>query len=487
MIDKYWEERSRALTPSLYEAPFPHTLPENKRPHPYQHAGVEYALHTDNCIIADEPGVGKTLQAILISNAIEAKRTLVICPASLRLNWEKEINLYANVPNVYVRVVKRAAGDGVDPAAQYVVCSYDALRNKAFLSALMGHTWDHCILDEAHFLKDPQSKRAEVICASDMLPSVVHRFTCLTGTPMPNQPREIYTIARLCGWHSIDHMSMEDFVEHYYALGGGMVRKQVWDEAAQANISKVVYSDEVRNVPRGHEELQRKLRSTIMVRRGKAQVNPMLPAKTWNFVPIEASAAVRRALAHPGWGQAQDLYEADHMAFEGKELTVDGQVATARRELGEAKAEQVVAYVKDLLNDRQKVVVAAWHTSVMAILEEGLRKYGLVILDSKTNTSNRQKIVEKFQVDPEARVLLGQMLVAGTGHTLTASADVVLAEASWTAADNDQMVDRCHRYGQHDNVIGHVMCVPGSLDERIVARAIEKAQHANAYLDKIYA
>lgn len=473
-------ERSRALAPLFYRAPHP----ANMTPGEYQHAGVEYALDRDHCLIGDAPGVGKTAQGILISNAIEAKKTLVVCPASLRLNWRDELWKWSTIPNVHVNVIIKGS-DGVNPAADYTVVSYDLLRNGGVLAALLQQRWDHMILDEAHALKDPKgNKRTQAICAEDRLRGVAGRITLLSGTILPNQPIEVYNAARLLNWDAIDRMSLEDFRNHYYDVGQGMSRRYVWDEAKKAMVSKIAYGD-VRNVPRNLEELQWRLRANIMVRRTKDDVLPQLPQKRYHVVPLTMTADMRSALKHPGWNAASKLFELDPDNF-AAQVPIDGEVSTARRMLGEAKCPAVLTYIDDLLAEGvEKLLVTAHHTSVLKAARERLTKYGLAFMDGSTPATKRHEEAKRFQSDPSCRVILGQTQVIGEGFTLTAAQDCVLMEPDWVPGRIEQAVDRLHRRGQEGGyVLAHVPVIPGTLDERVIAMAVRKDVSIYAALDK---
>lgn len=460
--------------------------PPQMTPREYQHAGVEFALARNHCLIGDAPGVGKTAQGIMISNALKANRTLVVCPASLRLNWREEIWKWSTVPNVSVNVVSSAKA-GISNHADFVVISYDGLRNEATLRAILALTWDHVILDEAHALKDPSgNQRTKVLCAGNMIPRVAGRFTLLSGTILPNSPRECYNAARLLDWASIDHMSLEDFNEHYYGEGGGWVFSPVWDEEKQAKIRKSHWSQTVRNVPQNLEELQGRLRSHIMVRRLKAQVLPQLPTKQFHMVPLSMTPGIRLALNHPGWARVGQLIEMEAEDFHAQ-VGVDGSVTTARRLLGEAKAGPACDYIDELMAEgTEKLVVSAHHTSVLAATKLRLVKYGLVYMDGSTPTGRRQDIVAQFQKDPMIRIILGQTQVLGEGHTLTAAQDVLLIEPDWVPGRIEQMVDRIHRIGQEGNhVTAHIPIVPDTLDEHVIATAIEKSKAIHLALDKV--
>lgn len=483
--DDFDIQRSRAVEPLFFEAPAPlEQLAERGiAPARYQHAGVEYLLSRRNGICGDEPGVGKTAQAIMLSNAIEAKRTLVVCPASLRLNWRKEIWTWSTVENVDAYAVTKAR-DGVSLEADYVVISYDLLRNEAIMDALLDARWDHVILDEAHMLKDPKgNKRTRAICAPDMLPSVAGRITLLTGTPMPNQPIEVYNGIRLTNWDAIDRMSLEAFRNYFYEEGEGFVTRKVYDPAQNKWAVKTEFSRRVRNRPVKLDELQARLRKHLMVRRLKEHVLHELPAKRWHVFPCEATSEVRAALKHPGWAAAEKLYDLDPDAFDHG-VPIDGAVSTARRLLGEAKAPIVAAYIDELLEEGvEKVLVTAWHHTVLAYLKERLAKHGLVYMDGATSLNRKQAAVDAFQNDEGVRVILGQTRVIGEGWTLTRAQDAVLAEPDWVPGVNNQAVDRLHRKGQRGNVIAHVPVVAGTLDEKVLGTAIEKDIHIHKALD----
>lgn len=491
MSEDFWVERSWAAEPMFYEAPHPPS--DTHIPRPYQHAGVEYALARDHCLIGDAPRIGKSCQGILISNAIDARRTLVVCPASLRLNWEREIWRWSTIPNVRTYPTLRAS-DGISPEAHYQIVSYDLLRNRAILDAIMALRWDHEIIDEAHYIKDPKgNKRIQAICAPDALPSVVERMTLLSGTILPNQPVECYNVFRLLDWDAIDRMSLESFMDHYYGLGGGFVTgphlvqnpdnpddldDQVWKVGAH-------WSEEVRNVPRNLDELRVRLRSSIMVRRLRQHVMPWLPRKQWHLLPLESTAGIRQALKHPGWDVAASLYEMDLECFNGR-VPFDGQFSTAWRELSEAKAPAVADYIRQLLREgTPKLVVGAWHRSVLAYLHEELDDYGIAYMDGRTSPTKKDAEVLRFQKGAGVRIMLGQMQTLGEGWGLEVADEAVLATPHPTPGRNEQFFDRiCGGGTEGGHVTCHVPMVPHTLDERMLLRAIEKDVSIHRALDQ---
>ena len=485
MSESYWVKRSWAESPLFYEAPHPPTT----TPYPYQFAGVEYALARDHALIGDEPGLGKTCQSILISNAIGAERTLVVCPASLRLNWEREIWMWSTQENVYTYPVMKSK-DGVNYKSHYVIVSYDLLRSTGILSALLAKTWDHLILDEAHLLKDPNgNRRTKAICAEDGLRSVVGRITLATGTILPNQPIECYNAFRLLNWDAIDRMSVNAFRDYYYGEGGGFVRGPY--EGKDKETGEIVrrwglhWSETVRNVPRRLDELRTRLRENIMVRRLTSDVLSQLPEAEWHILPLSPSPSIRRALRHKGWGKAEKLYQLDPEAFDSAQVTIDGSISTARRELGEAKAPMVVDYCNELMaSGVKKLIVAAHHHTVLDLLREGLKHHGLVYMDGGTTARKKQVAVDRFDSDEGIRIILGQILPLGQGWNLVAAQDVVNAEPEWVPGNNEQLLRRIRRIGQKGTrLLGHIPLVPDTLEERIIKRAIEKDKVIHEALD----
>lgn len=481
---------SRATEPTFFTAPWPDW--SGVIPDPYQHAAVEYRISRRHCLIGDVQGLGKSAEALLFGNSIGARYTLVVCPGSLRLNWEREVRMWSNIEAATTYPVLKSR-DGVSLLHNYVIISYDLLRNDGIMGALMDERWDHLILDEAHALKDPKgNKRTRAICAPDLLPSVTDRITLCSGTINPNgRPDECYNVIRLCDWDAIDRMSLESFREEYYTEGGGMVRGRVLvtrdtngNPCEPHFETKLHWSNEVRNVPVNLDDLQWRMRKYMMVRRTEDDVALQLPPARWKPFPVETNAAVRKALKHPGWAEAEKLYDIDPGAFD-RGVPVDGAVGSAMRELGEAKAPFVADYIEELLEEgATKIVVGAWHQSVMTYLKERLSKHGLVYMDGATSTRRRQDAVDRFQENEDIQIILGQLQVISEGWTLTAAQNGVLAEFWWVPGKNEQFLYRMKRRGQKGNyVLGHVPIVPGSMDERVVGNAVWKAGNFHQSMD----
>jgi SNF2 family DNA or RNA helicase len=222
-----------------------------------------------------------------------------------------------------------------------------------------------------------------------------------------------------------------------------------------------------------------------MVRRLKADVLADLPQEEWIPFPLIATGKIRKALKHEGWKQAERMYEMDAHAFDSG-IPVDGAISTARRELGEAKAPLVAEYVEQLLSEgAEKIVVAAWHRGVLALLYDKLKAHNLVYMDGGTTPRKKQEVVDEFQQSANIRLIIGQTITIGEGHNLTAAQDVVLAEPDWVPGKNDQVLARIARIGQEGAYCrGHIPVVPDTLDERILGTSIKKDKNIHAALDR---
>ena len=487
-------ERSRAKKPLFYIAP----TPPNMHPMQFQLAGVEYAVARPHCLFGDAPGLGKSAECIMVSNAIEAKKTLVVCPASLRLNWEREIWAWSTQENVTTYPILKAK-DGVDIGADYVIVSYALLANKNIREAIMDTTWDNLVLDEAHAMKDPNGNtRTRAICGyydgrdfNEGIENVCGRITMASGTILPNQPIECYNAVRLMNWDAIDRMSLEDFREYYYRKGRGYVTgpyiakfKNKLGEYEEVQRHGRHMSNNVRNIPIRLKDLQFRLRKHVMVRRLTEHVLPQLPQIRWKPVPLLQDAGIRKALSHPGWVEAEKLYQMDEGAFSSG-APIDGSISTARRELGEAKAPAIADYIHELIRSgTNKIIVSAWHHSVLDYLKQSLSEHGLVYMDGRTSATNKQKAVDMFQEHEGTKIILGQMITLMMGWTLIAARDVVNAEPDWVSGNNEQLMFRVRRIGQKaDKLIGHMPLVPDTLDEHILSTVIKKDKNIYQALD----
>lgn len=457
-------EDSRA-TDAAVEVP----LPDGLALLPYQRAGVAYAIGRQHVLIGDEMGLGKTIQAIAACNLTQPASVLIVCPASLRINWLREWKRWTTLPYAV------EIANGSFPESPVVIVNYDILAKHA--AALRARSWGVIIYDESHYLKNPKAARTRAALGDKENPAIpAERVLYLTGTPILNRPIELYPILKaarnpLAG-------SWKYFATRYCA---GHQDGYGWRVDGASNL----------------DELQDRLRETIMIRRLKADVLTELPPKRRALLVIDGDTAIIRR-EQAAWAEQEERLEqvrlriataatdAEYAAaiedFRSASTAAFTEMSKIRHETAIAKLPLVVEHVKEVLESVQKVVVFAHHHDVIDGLVGALE--GAVKLDGTMSQEARQEAVDRFQFDPNTRVFVGSIKAAGVGLTLTAASHVIFAELDWVPANITQAEDRCHRIGQHDSVLVEHIVLRDSLDQRIADAIISKQDVSDRALDR---
>lgn len=453
------------------ESKFYPRVPADKELWPFQRAGVEFALRRCNTLIGDQPGLGKTCQAIAFCNEVQAKRILVICPANIRRQWERQIIDWSTAPwpNMIYRIDR--ASQGVHPSSTWTVVSYDLARVESLWKALAKGKYDVLVIDEAHYCKTVDARRTRTIfgggqhAVANALASRSERILALTGTPLPNRPREAYVLARNLNFDCIDWQSEDHF-------------------KARFNPSRVIELPDGRRAiderSGRHAELQARLRANIMVRRLKRDVMPQLKLPVFDLIQVEETSTVKQAL------RAESLLDIDPENLEGADMSVMGQIAAVRKMMGVAMAPQIADYIDMLLDGgEEKIVLFYWHIAVGDILEKKLRKHGVARIDGSTSSAKRERERTRFARDPKCQVILGNLQAMGVGvdGLQEVAWHVLLAEPDWVPGANQQAIDRLDRGGQKGQVQADLFVAPGSLAEKILASALRKMGTIHKSLD----
>lgn len=451
--------------------------PADKELWPFQRASLAYALPRRRTLIGDQPGLGKTPIAICYANEIRAERVLVICPASIRWQWVKRIREWSTLRWPYHVHPIIHGRHGVHPTAEWTVVSYDLARSEGIGAALAKGTYDVLILDEAHYLKEPDSRRTRAIFGGGKTHSFLpladraKSVLALTGTPLPNRPREAYTLARALDFDAIDWLSEDAFKDRFNPT---LRVERVNPETGRTSF----YVDERTG---RHGELQNRMRANFMVRHLKREVMPQLHMPVFDLIQVEETGAVKQALA------AEQLLDIDPEDLTGADADVLGHIAAARRLMGIAIAPQAADYVEMLLDGgEEKLVLFGWHIEVLNILERQLAKYGLIRIDGSTGAFRKEKLVEKFINDRSIQIALGniQSMGVGTDGLQFVSSHALIVEPDWTPGNNIQAFDRLDRGGQTRQVQGDIFVAPNSLAERVLAAALRKLQITHKALDR---
>ena len=457
---------------------------------PYQKADLEYGLKRTRFLCADEPGLGKTPIAIAYANELRAQRILVVCPASIRLQWAQRILQFStmgvsyDVPNPQVVVVASARNGLPEDAAWYLV-SYDLAAKEGILNALRKISFDLGIFDEVHYAKSIAARRSRALFGggndplyAEALADSCTRVVGLSGTPMPNRPREIYNIARHFNFQSIDWLSEDRFNYRYNPITELMVQKK----SGQRVLINSEHSGR-------HAELQNRLRAHFMSRHLKRDVLTQLKLPEYDLIRVEETSAVKAAL------KAESLLGIDLDHLEGETAEVLGHITTARRLMGEAIAPQAAKWL-EMLHDggEDKLVLFYWFiengTIVYNELGKALARRGksIVRVDGHTSATEKAALVSQFITDPNCAVMMGNVLTLGTGTDGLQKVcnHCLIMEPEWVPGNNVQCVDRLDRWGQRSTVQADIFVAPNSIAERVLDSALRKARVTHNALDRRY-
>jgi SWI/SNF-related matrix-associated actin-dependent regulator of chromatin subfamily A-like protein 1 len=411
--------------------------------HPFQRAGVRYALERRRTFIADEQGLGKTVQALATLEADGAFPAVVVCPASMKLTWERESLRW--LPHRSVAVLDgrtQSTWAGAAERAEILVLNYDILG--AHQERLVARAPRALVLDESHYVKNPGARRTKVALElAERLPADALRLA-LTGTPILNRADELVAQLRVLGRLS------------EFGSGARLTRR-----------FRAAGSD---------DRLHWNLRARCYVRRTKRQVLPQLPSKRHDTVPILLSNEHEYRLAERdvvAWLQTLPL----------DLRTIDAKVAAAlraeqlvrlnhlRQLASNGKLPTALAWIADFLASGEPLVVFAEHVAVQhAVLERFPNAAHILGADSALS---RQHAVDAFQSSDGPQLIVCALKAASQGITLTRASNVAFLELDWTPARHDQAEDRLHRIGQDSAVTAWYLLAPDTIDETM-AEVLER-------------
>ena len=435
-------------------------------------------------LLADEPGLGKTAQALLAAQAADAYPLLVVCPNVVKTNWAREAERWT--PRRRATVI-HGDGDSMDAFADIVVVNYEILDRHVGWLGTFG--FRGMVVDEAHFIKNKSSQRSKhVLELSERIRSRTARplLMALTGTPLINAIEDFRAIWQFLGW--IDDLkplpALMDALEEtgltpadpaFYpaarkaVIDQGIVRRRKAEVAADiparrvADIPVELDDEDTRSIRAAEAELARRL-----VQRYKAALETRRAGSVVDGIDHEL---VRRVA----------VWEREEM-----ETSTSGEnVFSMLRRIGQAKAGLAADYAAQLARNVGKVVFFARHVDVMDVAEETFTRRGLEHRSIRGDQSPkaREKAIDDFVNDPEVAVIVCSLSAAGVGVNLQVASNVVLAELSWTDAEQTQAIDRVHRIGQEDPVTAWRIIAAQTIDTRIAELIDSKAGLAARALD----
>lgn len=436
---------------------------------PFQKQGVAFILEKKKVIVGDQPGLGKTTQAFAaILAAPEARPCLIICPATLRENWKREIEQHTTskaiiltdtIKNTLPLYAESGLADffivNFESLKKYFVESIDPvskrnlrLQHIHFKTRAIG-AFKSVIIDESHRVKSTgtmQTKLTKGICIGK------EWILALTGTPVVNKPKDL--IAQL---GIIDQLGpfggYKNFTARYCA--------------GQREASNL-------------RELNAKLRGSCFYRREKTEVLKDLPAKTRQIILSEIKTRKEYAEAEADlenylrmWKEATDEQIAKSMRGE-----VMVRIGVLKNISARGKLKEVVEFVDDLVEQGEKVVIFCHlHEVITQIKSHYPQAVSVTGMDGQ---KERQQAIDSFQTNPKVKIIVCGIQAAGVGITLTASSQVAFVELGWHPAIHDQCEDRCHRIGQNDNVTCTYFLGKDTIDEWVYKIIDEKRQITSA-------
>ena len=417
--------------------------------YPFQKAGVQFIENTGGrTLLADSMGIGKSFQSIAWCQLHPNRRPiLVICPATLKLNWKREFEKWTDIKS-YVISSQDLKYQLPTTYPAYII-NYDIVEKAKDLLSKM--KFQILILDECTAIKNPKAKRSKGV--NELAKSIPH-ILALSGTPILNRPVEIFNVLKMLAPANFGNYF--DFVTRYCGANYGRYGLNV---SGATNI----------------QELSDKLRSTVMIRREKKDVLTELPDKTRVVVPqicdlkeynrvendlkkylIESKNKTKLA--------AERIYKVEQLA----------KIEYCKQEAVKAKLPLFTEWSKDFIEENGKLVIFAHHKEFVEKLMLELKEYNPVKIVGGMGIEDKQFSIDAFQNNSNCKVIICSLKAAGVGITLTASSYVAFLELGWTPGEHDQAEDRLHRIGQKDNVTCFYFLVEGTIEEMIYNLIQEK-------------
>lgn len=424
--------------------------------YPHQEAGIEWLMQRPRAGLFDDQGLGKTAQAIVAAARLGLQRVLVIAPTVVTHNWQREIQAWSPTSRVQVIRTGRAM---VERGPGWVVMPHALVLKDALRAQLAD--FDLVVLDEAQFFRKPSAQRTRLFfLGADAICRRAPRCWILTGTPMPNNPTELWPM--LAGL-APDRLRVEQGSQRLLNYSAFRDRFCVTEPAFRGRGVRVVAA---KNVP--------ELRSRLLgfsLRRMKEQVLDLPPIRFGTVALTEEGP------------RSQALREADERlrGLDGEEMLQamrdDVEFSTWRRLCAMAKVRPAAALLDaELRSHSRKVVIFCHHRDAVVELRSALHEFGTVAITGGDSPEARFATVNAFQTDARVRVCVAQIVAGGTGVTLTAASDVVFLEQSFVPGENLQAADRCHRIGQSKPVLVRFLSLAGSVDEVVVEVLARKTQ-----------
>lgn len=415
----------------------------------YQKVGVEFFINNNGrCILADEMGSGKTVQSLAYVVKSNYRRTLVICPASVKFSWENEVKKWTSLKSYVVDSQTDFEDIGID--TDVVIINYDIL--KKHLKSLMKVKWDCVIADEGHLLKNKDAVRSKCV---KMISQQVKSVILLSGTPLLSRPIELFNLLNI-----LDPLNWNNYYSFANKYCGGKMGQYGYEAKGATNL----------------DELRHKI-SRYFLRRTKDQILTELPPKTKIEIPVELTGDYKKAYDKVQKEFVKFLRENKNKKDREILKTLSGEKLVKLNYLrvinSMGKLDAVRELIDSIIDSGEKVLVFSSFNEPLQTLHE--EYFDSVMILGHTDVQDRGSLVKKFQENPDCKVFFGGVKSAGVGITLTAASNVIFIDHSWNPADMLQAEDRVHRLGQKASSINIYQVVSrGTIDEFMIKLLTKK-------------
>ena len=396
----------------------------HRPPLTHQKEAIQKLVENKKFILADDMGLGKTTSTIIAALESGSKKVLIICPATLKINWKREIENYSD------KTVFIAESKNFSTEADFVIINYDIIKNfhdtkKKDESQILASNFDLVIVDEAHYIKNATAQRTKLI--NDIVKKT-ERLWLLTGTPMTSRPIDYFNLLSL-----VDSPVAKNWMAYAIRYCAGYQFKvgsrKVWNVMGSSNL------EELRDRTLG-----------LTLRRLKENVLD-LPDKIITPVYLRLKSKQYEEVM----GEYYDWY--DKNPEESKSLTVQfSKLTKVRQIIADEKIAQTIELAENILEQDKKVIIFCNFTDSLNKITEHFGK-AAVKLDGSISKPERQHSVDEFQDNPKVKVFVGNIKAAGVGITLTSAEAVIMNDLSFLPSDHAQAEDRAYRYGQKNNVL----------------------------------
>ena len=424
-LTEFWVPKSSLIkTHNVEVVEVDYSKYSHRPPLQHQKEAIEKLAGSRRFILADDMGLGKTTCTIIAALETGSKKILIICPASLKINWQREIENYSDRP-VYISEGKKFSIE-----SDFVIVNYDILKNfhdttDKSKSLLDQSNFDLVILDEAHMISNPQAQRTKII---NHFVKNIKRVWLLTGTPMTSRPMNYYNLLNI-----IESPVAQNWMAYairycqgYQFMAG---RRKVWNVTGASNL------EELRD--RTSKQILRRLKEDVLD----------LPDKIISPVYLRLKSKEYEELM----GEYYDWF--DNKKDESSSLTVQfSKLMKVRKVIANEKTKQTIEFVENIIEQGKKVIIFTNFTDTLQTIYQHFGKQA-VYLDGSCSKPHRQHAVDEFQDNEKIRVFVGNLKAAGVGLTLTAAEVVIMNDLSFVPAEHAQAEDRAYRYGQKSNVL----------------------------------